>query len=79
MNLINHFVVSEQRDSSVLGMTLAASQSELPVRTMADSYCEAKIPLSTDMRLREKYVNFHNSVRFGRVLEDLDTMAGTSH
>lgn len=26
--------------------------------------------------MREPYVNFENKVRFGRILEDLDTMAG---
>jgi hypothetical protein len=32
--------------------------------------------LATNVRLRERYVNFENKVRFGRILEDLDTMAG---
>ena len=32
--------------------------------------------LATDIKLRERYVNFENKVRFGRILEDLDTMAG---
>lgn len=67
---------SAARDESVTGIKLASSQADLPKRSMKDSYCEASIPLGSDKKLREKYVNFHNTVRFGRVLEDLDTMAG---
>ena len=58
-------------------MVLPASQDELPSRSMQDSFLWARIPLGTDTKLREKYVNFHNLVRFGRLLEDLDIMAGT--
>ena len=57
-------------------MALPASQDELPSRSMGDSFLWARIPLGTDTKLREKYVNFHNLVRFGRLLEDLDTMSG---
>ena len=32
--------------------------------------------LASNVKLRERYVNFENRVRFGRILEDLDTMAG---
>jgi len=32
--------------------------------------------LASNIKLRERYVNFENKVRFGRILEDLDTMAG---
>lgn len=50
--------------------------SNLTPRTMDQSYDEAFIPLASNIRLRERYVNFENKVRFGRILEDLDTMAG---
>ena len=55
---------------------MPASQSELPQRRMLDSYREALIPLGSNTKLREKYINFWNGVRFGRIMEDLDTMAG---
>ena len=32
--------------------------------------------LASQLKLRERYSNFDNKVRFGRILEDLDTMAG---
>jgi len=49
--------------------------TNLSQRTIAESYDEAIIPFATDIKLRERYVNFENKVRFGRILEDLDTMA----
>ena len=61
-----------------MSMALPASQDELPSRSMEDSFLWARIPLGTNTKLREKYVNFHNHVRFGRLLEDLDTMSGNS-
>ena len=52
------------------------SQSELPERKMLDSYREVIIPLGKDQTQREKYLQTSDSVRFGRIFEDLDTMAG---
>ena len=43
---------------------------------MKDSYQEAVIPLADDPRIQEKYLNFYNTVRIGKILEDLDTFAG---
>ena len=60
----------------VAGLGLAQDQSQLPYRCMQDSYTEAVIPLGRDPQLREMYVTFWHSVRFGRIMEDLDTMAG---
>ena len=43
---------------------------------MHESYAEALIPLGDQPHLRNKYANFLKAVRIGRLLEDLDTMAG---
>lgn len=43
---------------------------------MHESYAEALIPLGDMPELRNRYANFQKTVRFGRLLEDLDTMAG---
>ena len=67
---------SEARDETVDKLELPQSQSELPTKRMIDSYREAVIPLGTDKDLRGKYVNAYNLVRYGRIMEDLDTMAG---
>lgn len=51
---------------------LPKSQEELPPRSMQDSFIAAKIPLSTDVALQEKYTTFLGSVRLGRLIEDMD-------
>jgi len=66
---------NQQQGREYLYKYLPASQDELPNRTMADSYDTAIIPLSSDLAMREKYMTFHNSVRIGRLLEDLDIFA----
>ncbi|KAK3604467.1 hypothetical protein CHS0354_007171 [Potamilus streckersoni] len=48
---------------------------KLQVRNMQDSYKEARIPVGSDPMVREKYINFYNGIRIGRILEDLDTFA----
>lgn len=60
---------------SVAGVDTPIVQSDLPQRTMQDSYSEAVIPLS-DPLIREKYINQFSNLRIGRLLEDLDTMGG---
>ncbi|XP_072545367.1 acyl-CoA thioesterase 9, tandem duplicate 1 isoform X1 [Salminus brasiliensis] len=62
-------------DRASLSAHLASSQSELPAKRMKDSEIEVHLPLGTQPSLREKYLNYHNSVRFGRILEDLDSLA----
>lgn len=51
------------------------SLSELPARSMQDSFTSAIIPLSTDSKLQDKYVTFLGSVRLGRLMEDMDLFA----
>ncbi|KAI4806928.1 hypothetical protein KUCAC02_017718 [Chaenocephalus aceratus] len=54
---------------------LAKSQDDLPLKRMKDSRLEVHLPLGSEPQLREKYLTFHNTVRFGRILEDLDSLA----
>lgn len=72
-NWSDHQQALEDRLS--LSSQLARSQDALPLRRMEDSYIEAHLPLGTQPQLREKYLTFHNTVRFGRILEDLDSLA----
>ena len=57
-------------------LPLRASQDECPVRHMRDSYQEVIIPLGQDPVERERYISYFETIRFGRILEDLDTFAG---
>ncbi|KAH3804877.1 hypothetical protein DPMN_133169 [Dreissena polymorpha] len=54
---------------------IATSQDDIPPRTMAHSFRKVIIPLGTNPMLKEKYINFYQGIRFGRILEDLDTFA----
>ncbi|XP_071399260.1 acyl-CoA thioesterase 9, tandem duplicate 1 isoform X1 [Centroberyx affinis] len=58
-----------------LSSMLANTQSDLPARRMKDSFLEVHLPLGSEPQLREKYLTYHNTVRFGRILEDLDSLA----
>uniref|UniRef100_A0A673HT97 Acyl-CoA thioesterase 9, tandem duplicate 2 n=1 Tax=Sinocyclocheilus rhinocerous TaxID=307959 RepID=A0A673HT97_9TELE len=71
-NWQDHQQVLAERAS--LSQYLAPSQDQLPAKRMKDSMIEAHLPLGSQPALREKYLNSHNSVRFGRILEDLDCL-----
>uniref|UniRef100_A0A671T0T1 Acyl-coenzyme A thioesterase 9, mitochondrial-like n=1 Tax=Sinocyclocheilus anshuiensis TaxID=1608454 RepID=A0A671T0T1_9TELE len=73
-NWQDHQQVLVERAS--LSQYLAQSQDQLPAKRMKDSMIEAHLPLGSQPALREKYLNSHNSVRFGRILEDLDCLGG---
>lgn len=51
------------------------SMSDLPARSMQESFTSAIIPLSTEPAIRDKYVTFLGSVRLGRLMEDMDMFA----
>ena len=52
------------------------SQDELVTRSMKDSVREAVIPLGDDVKVRDKYLTFYRTVRIGKLMEDMDTLAG---
>nr|XP_054606970.1 acyl-coenzyme A thioesterase 9, mitochondrial isoform X3 [Nothobranchius furzeri] len=62
-------------ERTTLSSMLAKSQSDLPAKRMQDSFLEVHLPLGSEPQLREKYLTYHNTVRFGRILEDLDSLA----
>uniref|UniRef100_A0A2C9KZF9 HotDog ACOT-type domain-containing protein n=1 Tax=Biomphalaria glabrata TaxID=6526 RepID=A0A2C9KZF9_BIOGL len=56
---------------------VVSDQSLLPKRKPSDSYVQAVIPLSDpDNNVRDKYITFAKKIRFGRLLEDFDSLAG---
>ncbi|XP_067896324.1 acyl-CoA thioesterase 9, tandem duplicate 1 isoform X2 [Heterodontus francisci] len=61
------------KERASLKSPLVSDQANLPYRCMKDSYLEAYLPLGSQPDLREKYLNVHKHVRFGRILEDLDS------
>ncbi|XP_037825257.1 LOW QUALITY PROTEIN: acyl-coenzyme A thioesterase 9, mitochondrial-like [Lucilia sericata] len=49
--------------------------SDLPPRSMQDSFTSAILPLSVDKNLQDKYISFLGNVRMGRLMEDMDLFA----
>ncbi|KAK7801486.1 hypothetical protein U0070_017466 [Myodes glareolus] len=74
-NWRDHVKAMEER--KLLHNLLAKSQKALPPRKMKDSFIEVLLPLGSDPDLRDKYLTVQNTVRFGRILEDLDSLGGT--
>ncbi|RLW07665.1 hypothetical protein DV515_00003627 [Chloebia gouldiae] len=66
--------VQAMQERKALHTLLAKRQEDLPPRRMKDSYLEVILPLGSQPEIREKYLNVHNTVRFGRILEDLDSL-----
>ncbi|NXJ95953.1 ACOT9 thioesterase, partial [Corythaixoides concolor] len=66
--------VQAMQERKALHTLLAKRQEDLPPKKMKDSYLEVILPLGSQPEIREKYLNVHNSVRFGRILEDLDSL-----
>ncbi|GAB5584476.1 acyl-coenzyme A thioesterase 9 [Prionailurus iriomotensis] len=71
-NWRDHVKAMEER--KLLQSFLAQSQKGLPPRRMKDSYIEVLLPLGSQPELREKYLTVQNTIRFGRILEDLDSL-----
>ncbi|KXZ55714.1 hypothetical protein GPECTOR_2g1264 [Gonium pectorale] len=69
----------EPANSLAASAASPAAVDELPVpeRPPSDSYLEITFPFSKDAQLREHYQRFFTDhMRFGLLLEDLDTLAG---
>ncbi|CAO3570903.1 unnamed protein product [Mortierella alpina] len=52
------------------------NRRELVLKTMQDSYTEIILPFKTDKALLEEYINVGGSLRHGKIMEDLDALAG---
>ena len=51
-------------------------KKSLSARKNADSAIKIIMPFSKDLELRERYINFFGALRLGKLLEDLDLIAG---
>eukprot|EP01114_Cavostelium_apophysatum_P021122 TRINITY_DN7277_c0_g1_i1.p1 TRINITY_DN7277_c0_g1~~TRINITY_DN7277_c0_g1_i1.p1 ORF type:complete len:431 (+),score=50.36 TRINITY_DN7277_c0_g1_i1:14-1306(+) len=59
-----------------IGIEGNEAPSFLVNKAPSDSYTEIHMPFSTDQNLQDQYLSAYGSVRMGRLLEDLDAMAG---
>ncbi|KAK6962071.1 acyl-coenzyme A thioesterase 9 mitochondrial [Biomphalaria glabrata] len=70
------WIIEETKVTGVM-QKVVSDQSLLPKRKPSDSYVQAVIPLSDpDNNVRDKYITFAKKIRFGRLLEDFDSLAG---
>ncbi|KAJ3825325.1 Thioesterase/thiol ester dehydrase-isomerase [Lentinula raphanica] len=73
----------EARSSSVVPQNLhpvspePLTSKDLPSRNMHDSYTELILPFSSDPNLLEEYVNASGGIRTGKLMEHLDSLAGS--
>ncbi|KAJ1943748.1 hypothetical protein FBU59_002814, partial [Linderina macrospora] len=52
------------------------AKQPLVLKKISDSFTETFLPFKDNRALREEYVNFYGEIRLGKVLEDLDRVAG---
>ncbi|KGG52178.1 acyl-thioester [Mitosporidium daphniae] len=67
-----------QQLKSILNLSLKSTP--IPpesTRKMRDSYIEIILPFSTNENLREEYVNVYGGIRFAKIIEDIDALAGS--
>lgn len=77
MSFISHSSLSAEPGSPVVSPAVTGlPDPKVYTRHAKDSYCEAIIPLGSDKVIQDKYLNFYKGIRFGKILEDLDTFAG---
>ena len=55
----------------------AHKPAQVLTKTMQDSYTEVHLDFTKDKMLQEEYLTYAGSIRVGKILEDLDALAGT--
>ncbi|KAF9897719.1 hypothetical protein BX616_005101, partial [Lobosporangium transversale] len=69
-----HFVPNNNLDSSQ--QPKKYQKRELVLKSMEDSYTEIILPFKSDKALLEEYINVGGTLRHGKIMEDLDALAG---
>lgn len=67
---------AQQQTDSGTPSTSELPESMLKPKRMQDSYVELYLPFTEDPELLEKYIATSGLIRLGKVLEDLDSLAG---
>ncbi|KAJ3123134.1 Acyl-coenzyme A thioesterase 9, mitochondrial [Physocladia obscura] len=55
----------------------AVNYSTVVEKSMADSFLHIFLPFRSDLSLKDEYLNLYGRIRVGKVLEDLDALAGS--
>ncbi|KAF5343397.1 hypothetical protein D9757_013817 [Collybiopsis confluens] len=70
-------VSEEQAQKSKPTPVQHSAPDTLPPRNMNDSYTEFTLPFASDINLLEEYVNASGGIRTGKLMEHLDSLAGS--
>eukprot|EP01125_Pyxidicula_operculata_P020529 TRINITY_DN7606_c0_g1_i1.p1 TRINITY_DN7606_c0_g1~~TRINITY_DN7606_c0_g1_i1.p1 ORF type:complete len:416 (+),score=60.94 TRINITY_DN7606_c0_g1_i1:570-1817(+) len=65
-----------ERERQNVNRQSPTSDHKVITKTPKDSYTEILMPFSNDLTLRSQYISPFGHIRFGRLLEDLDALAG---
>ncbi|KAJ1720410.1 hypothetical protein LPJ53_004961 [Coemansia erecta] len=65
-----------QRITSENASEIRREKQPLVLKRISDSFVETYLPFKDNLNLREDYVNYYGDIRLGKVLEDLDRLAG---
>ncbi|KAJ1644139.1 hypothetical protein LPJ64_004151 [Coemansia asiatica] len=65
-----------QRITSENASEVRREKQPLVLKKISDSFIETFLPFKDNLSLREEYVNYYGDIRLGKVLEDLDRLAG---
>jgi len=68
-----YHIIPKSRDGL---LKFQPKQDELPNRSMLDSQTTAQVLLETDALLRQRFVYGRGLLRMGRIIEELDLLAG---
>ncbi|KAH8550571.1 acyl-CoA thioester hydrolase [Umbelopsis sp. PMI_123] len=69
-------LLEPENSKQVTESTVPTGEHTVVEKTMADSYMEEYLPLKSSPELLEEYIFFDGRVRLGKILEDLDALAG---
>ncbi|KAI8322127.1 Thioesterase/thiol ester dehydrase-isomerase [Martensiomyces pterosporus] len=65
-----------QRITSENSSDVRRPKQPLVLKKISDSFTETFLPFKDNRELREEYINYYGEIRLGKVLEDLDRLAG---
>ncbi|TPX72908.1 hypothetical protein SpCBS45565_g00278 [Spizellomyces sp. 'palustris'] len=77
---INRFLAEKQQQALEKRAESGESQTDIPVileKKMKDSYIEEYLLFKTEPDVKEEYLNVYGGIRIGKILEDLDALAGS--
>mmetsp|Transcript_40 Transcript_40/g.62 ORF Transcript_40/g.62 Transcript_40/m.62 type:complete len:472 (-) Transcript_40:232-1647(-) len=67
----------KETEKALAHRAMEATSAQMKGKSPSESFTQITYPFSTDSLFREKYINPWGTIRVGRIVEDLDALAGT--